>query len=301
MIKKWLFISSFSLLALSNTLFSAESLGSKTTDDLIFELIYNTRDITEALNSIDFPRSPCYKKCDFGFLLGKCAAASFQLFAMRSVLEHTFRGLYKFSQWATDCQPGNPNSCENLDLVFHTSMVLSGVCLTACVGLPCSWWISRQVEQTYDNAANKRMQKAQEQAPRIIKSQLDAQRLILRELLSRPLNQLEVEVRKVIFLYGAKIGNVRLMRSVLTDSEQKTLQQLKTLDSEICSICQNNLFSDGVGLEIEQINDCTILTDCKHSFHERCLRAWLKSRSICPNCTKKNPEYKHIFELWTLP
>jgi hypothetical protein len=308
--KTWLFIGSFSLLALSGTLFSAENFNDKGTEEIILDLIQNTDTITEALDGIDLYDHPsCYKRCNFGAFLGTVAATSFHLLVMQPALKHIFYGLCTISNLATNCERSNyklADDCANSGWLSGATTTLSGLFLVFYVGLPCSKWISHHTQLAYDNAVNKRVRKVLEERERAlsqnIEPKLEQQKHILRTLLSRPLKKLEIEVRKVIFLNGAMIGNLTLMKSVLTKSEQEVLKHLECLEKESCSICRNDLFVNRVGLEIEQINDCAIITSCHHHFHKRCLQTWLKKGSkICPNCNNNDFKYTHVFELWMLP
>lgn len=69
-------------------------------------------------------------------------------------------------------------------------------------------------------------------------------------------------------------------RALLPDVKVSVVIDLESLRIEgdaICAICKDDD-------EDRKPLDC--ITACKHPFHQECLRAWVKSKSNCPNCRR---------------
>lgn len=68
-------------------------------------------------------------------------------------------------------------------------------------------------------------------------------------------------------------------------SEAPTLtpsQQSRAETEELCAICLDDFHSE--------VKDIYTIADCKHKFHEECIRRWKKEEATCPLCRRPLPE-----------
>lgn len=49
-------------------------------------------------------------------------------------------------------------------------------------------------------------------------------------------------------------------------------------EGEKCSICLEDFDFNS--------NNAIVLTNCKHPYHENCIKEWLRIRTTCPNCAQ---------------
>lgn len=65
------------------------------------------------------------------------------------------------------------------------------------------------------------------------------------------------------------------------------LTKFNTKGTEFCTICKNNLNSNSLSNE-EKGQDSRVINGlCGHSFHEECIKPWVKKNKTCPICRKQ--------------
>jgi len=84
--------------------------------------------------------------------------------------------------------------------------------------------------------------------------------------------------------YLIRIMNNPLIRTGASDSELEQLNSIKfnQTSTEICSICIDEYHN----------GDNIIILPCKHQYHEKCCKEWLKINKSCPMCRRTD-----IFDL----
>ncbi|KZV66384.1 hypothetical protein PENSPDRAFT_585373 [Peniophora sp. CONT] len=69
--------------------------------------------------------------------------------------------------------------------------------------------------------------------------------------------------------------NAQALTLHIQDGRTKLKLELLGLSVDKCGICLAQMRDGEAGARAE---------DCKHAFHEKCLRRWLAQRGTCPNC-----------------
>lgn len=297
---------SFVFCLFSAGIFAAD-MDDQSTVKVLTELITNINEMTKTLDSVDlYEYSPWQKRFHADYFYCGMTFISSQLLIVSPAIFTLIKGLDYFSNWITNCEPNGcewTSNCQKSAALFSMSASISSLTLISYFGIPLSFWLSHKSLLNSRYAMNEKekavLAERERRLNHNLKSNLDRQKFILKELLKHPLIELDLRLRKVIFLNGAMIGNATLMKSVLSrEHEQDILDSLEELEKEICTICRNNLLTSDIEL-VDQPNDVTIKTSCNHYFHKRCLQAWLKKGSkLCPICKAENHEASYIFELW---
>ncbi|GHT52382.1 hypothetical protein AGMMS49990_08590 [Endomicrobiia bacterium] len=63
--------------------------------------------------------------------------------------------------------------------------------------------------------------------------------------------------------------------------EEESKQEPKDSEPEPCLVCRENIREEGI--------ECTTCTECKKSFHIKCIAPWFgDGHNTCPNCRREN-------------
>lgn len=53
-----------------------------------------------------------------------------------------------------------------------------------------------------------------------------------------------------------------------------------------CSYCKESLESSSICYKHRNLEDRILIGECKHAFHEVCIKKWTEEQNTCPNCTQ---------------
>jgi len=76
--------------------------------------------------------------------------------------------------------------------------------------------------------------------------------------------------------YGNYVNNINMYNNINGTPNNLThnkIMYIATNKNDICSICLNNFTKNG-----------SLLSNCLHIFHKRCLNEWLNYNKQCPLC-----------------